>query len=205
MTNVDKKFKVIICDLSDVLIKGLEGVEFSISQSVHLPVETVREKLFSYNYHPLWIGSISEDLFLGNMIQEFHWEISVNTLKNLIRQNFVELRGVRKIYEKLSASYKLALLSTNVKEWVDYLNRNFAFAHMFESGTYYSFDIGYTKREPEAYTLVLEKLGILCNEALLIDDSQRHIDIAKNLGIKGIRFSNQKQLTESLAEHEIYI
>lgn len=61
------KEPVVICDLSDVLIKGLEGSEVAIAKELKLSVDEVRDVLFSADYNSLWLGRVSEKDFLMSL------------------------------------------------------------------------------------------------------------------------------------------
>lgn len=51
-----------------------------------------------------------------------------------------------------------------------------------------SSDIGYAKPDPRAYQYVLKQTGFEPENTLMIDDSARNIDVAMELGMKGIVF-----------------
>ncbi|MEI6528589.1 MAG: HAD hydrolase-like protein [bacterium] len=202
MKNNNKKVTHILCDLSDVLIKGIEGIELSLSKKVGLPVEKVKEVLFSYDFRPIWLGLLDEDAFVGKLIKDTGWTLSVGTFKEIIRNNFFEIDGVREIYLELRKKYTLILFSVNAREWVKYLDSNFKYVHLFDE-VLYSYDIGYTKREPESFKFIINKFRLDPGCVILIDDSGRNILVSESVGIKGIKFINSEILKATLGNLNI--
>lgn len=193
----NKEIKYIICDLSDVLVKGIEGVEESLSKTLGRDVEQIRDELFSYDFRPLWLGDKTEDDFFGELILHNNWPITKDKIKYLVRENFHEISGVRAIYSLLRKNYTLILMSVIAKEWVDYLDKKFNYSGLFNH-IFYSFSIGYTKRESESFRLVMDKLTISASSILLIDDSERNIKVAKEVGIESIHFVGADNLKKIL-------
>ena len=189
--------KVLIFDLSDVLIKGLEGSEIGISKELNLPKEQVFSELFEFDYSPFWLGKMSENECFEKLLLKTKWKLSLSKLKKIFHDNFYEIEGTRSLIMKLGKKYKLILLSVNSPEWSKYLQENFSYEHLFDS-VYYSHQIGYTKRQPESFKYILDKHQLNPINVLLIDDSSRNINIAQTLGIEGIKFLSAQQLQEEL-------
>lgn len=198
------KPKLIILDLSDVLIKGLEGSEKELSRILKIPLNDVERDLFSYDYHDFWISKVSEDETLEDIIKIYKWNISVKTFKSIIRNNFREIEGSRDIIKKVSEQYSTVLLSVNPKEWAEYMRKTFNFDSLFNSGMYFSYQIGYTKRQKESFEFILNKKNVNPEEVLLIDDSNRNLSIARSVGIEGIRFQTPEQLKNDLIRLNIF-
>lgn len=194
------KYTHVFCDLSDVLIKGVEGVEFELADYLNLPVERIRNCFFSYNFNELWLGQISEREFFYQMINQFDWNIDVSIMLKIIRNNFVKISGMRRTYEELGRKFKLVLISVNAPEWVEYLNYKFNYSNLFDGGIFYSYEIGYTKQQKECFEYILEQLGLTPEQVIYIDDSTKNINVASKIGIKGIKFKNVQQLKEDLKE-----
>jgi len=194
--------KLIIFDLSDVLIKGMEGVEVALANELKKDVSQVSKQLFSFDYKLFWIGKINENNCLKSLIETYQWNISVEKLKQLIRNNFYEIPGTRKIIKELKERYQITLLSVNPPEWVAFLEDKFDIGDLFPQ-RHYSYEIKSTKREKEAFEFILHKYKVDSSKTLLIDDSTRNILVAQSLGIKGIKFKSATQLKEELMSLEL--
>ena len=69
---------------------------------------------------------------------------------------------------------------------------------MFDA-TVFSCAEGVAKPDPEIYAVVVERLGVAAEDAVLIDDSQRYVEGALGAGLKGIVFESVEQVHRALA------
>jgi hypothetical protein len=60
---MQNNFRLIIFDLSDVSIKGIEGIETTLAKELGRKVSEVKEQLFSFDYRLFWIGQTNENDF----------------------------------------------------------------------------------------------------------------------------------------------
>ncbi|MDE2031169.1 MAG: HAD-IA family hydrolase [Patescibacteria group bacterium] len=198
------KIKTILFDLSDVLVKGLEGSEVQIANKLNKPVGEVSDALFTYDFNEFWLGNISEDNFLSKLINDLDWDLTINEMKLLIRENFIEIPETRNLIKHLKKSFHLILISVNPPEWAKEFEDKFNLIELFDQ-IHYSYQIKYTKREPEAFKFLIEKYKLDPSEVILIDDSTRNLNTAKTIGILGIKFINVKQTIEELKNFDIII
>lgn len=189
--------KTILFDLSDVLVKGLEGVEVSLANYLKLPVDVVFNDLFTFDYRQFWLSNISERELLSLLIIKYNWKISLKNLKNIIYANFKEISGTRELISDLKSSYRLILLSVNPREWAVYFQKKYNYEHLFDH-VHYSYEIGYTKREPQAFQFILERYKLDPKDVMLIDDSTRNINVAHRVGIDGVKFISAIQMRKEL-------
>jgi len=192
----------IFLDLSDVLIKGLEGTEHQLAAYLGMPVEHVAEQIFTENFNSFWFGEESEDSFFQRMISKHNWAIEWPSMKRMLRENFMEIEGTRQIYAELCRKYPSTLFSVNAVEWVQYLEEKFAYEHMFDN-IYYSYDLKQTKRQKEGFELILKKHNLSPCEVLFIDDSEINIEVARSCGIRAVRFVTPDQLANELEQAKI--
>lgn len=186
---------LIICDLSDVLVKGLEGTEYGLSKKLNLPVEEVAEQLFTYDYRDLWYGTTSEEEFFSKLLNDLGWDTTLNELLAAIYENFYEIEGVRELYEELSHHHKLVLYSVNCAEWVKRIKKIVDYSDLFEK-EFYSYDLKSHKKEPSGFNAI--KSLYPHYEYYLIDDSSSNIRMAESLGITGLHFTSPEQLRGAL-------
>ena len=160
--------------------------------------------------NPIMFGSQAwEDALVGRRTLEEFWhaigpQLNLHTPEAIdrFRQRYhadEELNEeVAAVIQKLHAEgrYKLAVLSNSppglgrwLREWglVDY------FETIFCSG-----DEGVRKPDAAAFEITLERLGVKPAEAVFIDDTMRHINAARTLGIQGVLFTAAEALQEDL-------
>ena len=189
--------KVIIFDLAEVYLKGLLGVERRIAELLNLDPKTVYEGLHIPELTLLFKGKITEDEYWERVITVTGWNLDIQKLKREVRENFQEIQGTREIIEALRKKYTVVVLSVHAKEWIEYCREQFMLSELFHH-EFYSFEYGVCKPDPQAYKHVLDKLKVEPGECVFIDDQERNLIPARQLGIKTIRFNNPEQLKEEL-------
>jgi epoxide hydrolase-like predicted phosphatase len=99
--------------------------------------------------------------------------------------------------EFLGQTYKIGLLSNVASNWI-----SDHFLTPDEQGYFdamvLSFKIGLTKPDPRVYEVTCERLGVSPNETVMIDDIDRYVEAAKNIGMQGIVYRNLNQLKRDL-------
>lgn len=196
--------KTIIFDLSEVFFQGMKGTESRLNKrygtNLHSSTFMVSKAAVRF-FH----GQITEDIFWKEIIKEFKLSNTVVELKEIVRENFIEIDGTRVIVEKLRKNgYRLGLLSVNGKEWVDYFEKNFNFHKLFDLRMY-SFEVAVSKPDSKAYQLFLEKSKSKSEECVFIDDSETNLVSARQLGMETIQFLNAKQLESDLKKLNINV
>ena len=58
------------------------------------------------------------------------------------------------------------------------------------------------KPDPTIYSLTLDKLQILPEEAVYVDDKRENVDVAQQLGMQGIVFDNEQNVIKKLLNAE---
>jgi FMN phosphatase YigB (HAD superfamily) len=111
------------------------------------------------------------------------------------------------LLHKIRDSYRTFLLSNtsvlHVESYFNYLHRKFGvrgYHHLFEK-VYFSYETGFRKPDARAFRLVLSENGLIPEETLLIDDSQRNIETARQLEIRVYHLQPPVTLTD-LFENE---
>ena len=105
-------------------------------------------------------------------------------------------RGVLNLIRKLYGRYKLAVLSNSPPGLAKWLSA-WEILNLFDA-VYCSGDEGMIKPNPAVYNATVNRLGILPQEAVFIDDTIGHVKAAQSLGIHGIEFTNAGQLALEL-------
>ncbi len=109
-------------------------------------------------------------------------------------------REVFDFARSLKERYRLGILSNLSAEYVKDL-KNEGFYEVF-SEIHLSGETGLEKPGREAYLLILQKLGVIPQEALFIDDSPRNIEGARDIGMTVILYKDYQDLIEKFEEKE---
>ncbi len=103
---------------------------------------------------------------------------------------------VLNLIQQLHNHYKLAVLS-NAPPGLDRWLADWGIIELFDV-IFCSGDEGLIKPDPAVYNLTLQRLGVLPQEAVFIDDTAGHVEAAQKLGIHGIIFTNAPALKREL-------
>ena len=194
-------FKNIIFDMSEVIISGYHGVEYIIEQKYIITAQDFvkRKQKETLNYFlDTMRGKHTEDEYWAYLLEGTNWNISVDELKNIIRENInVPLDGMIDLLKELKGKCKLILLSDYVKEWYEYLIQHNKQLSIFEH-QYYSFDYNRLKQDAGTFDFIINDLNIKPEETLFIDDYESNVKYAQKSGINGIVFKNANQLRDEL-------
>ncbi len=103
------------------------------------------------------------------------------------------------LLEKLSKSYRLALLSNTDPIHVAYMEANYSFFQFFPARLY-SCAVGTSKPSPLIYLEALRACKVQSNESVYIDDVPAYVEAATNLGMAGIHYQSPEALIKGLAD-----
>lgn len=95
---------------------------------------------------------------------------------------------------------RTAILSNMGEDLLGYMRKHFAWLKEFDA-LVWSCEIHATKPEPAIYRRVLQKLGVLPEEALFLDDKEENVEGARKLDIHALRYQNVESLESDLREH----
>jgi putative hydrolase of the HAD superfamily len=145
----------------------------------------------------------------GNIHESDLWTIccrslEINSSLNLKIWNEAVIYAFRDKHEsfelvrllKANADYKLGFLSNTEIPAVKYfLSQHYD--RYFDAMIFSCFEKA-TKPEEKIYKIALDKLGLVPQEAVLIDDKPDNIATARRLGIYGIVFQNIEQVKDDM-------
>lgn len=197
-------YKAIIFDLGEVVLKS--------DHPYHSP-EQIKEfsdhfktdfDSLSRGWDEAWpdfrVGKITEDEFWKKFLESSNAKImDVDYAKKFYRKNQKQIEKMLDLLKKLKTKYKLAVLSTISKEWLDFKKEKFNLENYFDVivGSGY---VGIAKPDPEIYKLLIDNLSVSPSSCIFIDDADKNIPPAKDLGITTVVFKGQKKLEEDLRE-----
>jgi glucose-1-phosphatase len=108
------------------------------------------------------------------------------------------------LFQGLSKSYRLALLSNTDPIHVCHLEANYSFFNYFPIRIY-SCAVGASKPNPFIYQEALRSLKVRANEALYIDDIAAYVEAARSLGLSATQFQSSAHLISDLKSFGIEV
>jgi putative hydrolase of the HAD superfamily len=102
------------------------------------------------------------------------------------------------IRDELKPRFQIGMLSNAADNWLDVLFEP-AQLRLFDQ-IVLSYQIGAVKPDPAAYQAITNKLGVLPEECIFVDDQQRYCTAAEDLGMKAIYHDDTHQTIARLKE-----
>jgi putative hydrolase of the HAD superfamily len=203
------EIKAIGFDWGGVLVSYPGGnLHETVAMFLGVSVEDVRRVYFAHNdvFNKGKTGVRLEEArnVWTVVLQELGQEDQLDALMELLHEipDVIPNTRVLDLVQQLKAQgWKLGLLSNNSSaagERVREMGHDKHFDVSFFSG-----DTGYMKPEPEAFKMLANGLGVMMEEMVFIDDSQRSLSSAPELGYDPILFQGYEQLVEALKVRNI--
>jgi epoxide hydrolase-like predicted phosphatase len=148
------------------------------------------EEIPDHDWHLLETGRMS--------LEEFHERLVTRSEAALgrpldlgIYAQFLRELGVgvhwmiiHRVRELRAEGYRTAILTNNVKEWGRYWKESIPL-DLFEL-VVDSCDVGLRKPDPAIFRLTCERLGVAPEGAVFLDDTRRHVETARSVGLHAI-------------------
>lgn len=196
--------KAIIFDLSGVVFsEGLDVFIRKLSQKYNSDFSDLKFEMRDGKLGTLYrINQISSCDFWGEIIKKFRIPENGEELAKMWNSSYTVCDCAVKIILDLRRKYKVYYLSDSVKERIDYLRNRYDFERWFEGGIF-SHEVGFRKPNPEIYKMILRKFDLKPDEAIFIDDKEKNLHPASDLGMKTIIFENCEKLKQKLKENSV--
>lgn len=192
--------KAIIFDFGGVLLRT---GDFTPRERLAADLNMSRHELEEF----IFGGESGDKAQRGEISVQQHWEHLRSQLGNtpqeftsLLERFFSEDKLDEELVDyvrELHKNYKTALLSNSWSDLREKIAQMWhiedAFDTMIISG-----EVGVAKPDPIIFRLTLEKLGVEANQAIFVDDFQRNIDTAREIGMQAIRFQTAQQVRADL-------
>src|SRR5688572_10090026 len=91
---------------------------------------------------------------------------------------------VHRVRELRADGYRTAILTSNVKEWGNYWKQSILLDLFDEIVD--SCEVGLRKPDPAIYRLTCERLKVAPEAAVFLDDTRRHVESARQVGLQAI-------------------
>lgn len=102
------------------------------------------------------------------------------------------------IEQELKPAFKIGLLSNAGANWLDELFKPEQ-TQLFDAIAL-SFETGFIKPDPRAYIIIAQRLHVIPEECVLIDDQVRYCHGAKEAGMEFIEYNSFKQMKLELEQ-----
>jgi putative hydrolase of the HAD superfamily len=197
-------YKHIIFDFGGVFL-DLGGRSTDVPQSL-AKIFKIREEqaasIWEANKEVIQTGKEAPEQFLQRMGKELGAKVDIeraNVWSNHARMDRKQINwGLVDYIKLLKNDYKIHMLSNVIdlkqkpEEWVLELDGHF-------DTIFRSHAIGFRKPNSDIFLYVLSEISAKPGECIFVDDTQRNVDAANGLGIKGVLYTSLDQLKKDFA------
>jgi len=160
------------------------------------------------------VKGIHRDYYLGNHNRDSFWkaimghfgleenlEINPTALSDAYLNSYEVYPDILDLIVRLKQNYKTGLLSDLTPEMKNQIQTKHDLGKFFQAQVY-SCDpeVKLKKPDPKIFQIILEKMEMLPEESLFIDNLQRNIEAAAAIGMKTILFKDRPQFFKEIKE-----
>lgn len=196
----ERRIKAIIFDLGGVLCMAAPKYflgELQIKRDIPIATSLISWKKFWPQFK---LGKITEEQFWKSFAEDLlikvPEDIIVKEFKDLIRLFLIPVDEIFDYARGLRGKFKLGILSNNPKEWVEYLQEHYKIDAQFDA--IYSYAVDSVKPEKHIYEVLLSKMKLKGHQCVFVDNSERNLVTAQELGMETIQFTNLDKLQSDL-------
>lgn len=182
----------------------------AIRQFKEIGVHNIEDYIGLYAQQGIFLevedGTIDEVTFCRNLSMLIDKELAFEEVKNAWLAFIVGLDESKLDYiESLKNKYNLYILSnTNpfIQSWAqssDFSSKERPLNDYFKK-IYASYEMGYIKPNRKIFELMVEDAHLIPSETLFIDDGERNITIAKEMGFKTYLAKNKEDWRDSISK-----
>jgi putative hydrolase of the HAD superfamily len=194
--------KYVIFDFGGVYAReGLEIARRVYGKKIGVDIENAWHTRIKPIWNSFEKGEIAEEDFWKGLEHVLGCDkFDSAEFKGLFYKNQQKNEGLAAAISKLrEKGYKTALLTNNAREWIEDWDRQDNLGRYFDV-IVSSHEVKRVKPDPEIYNIMLQRLGAKPEECLFIDDKERNLVTARNLGMKTILFDETDRAINSLQE-----
>ncbi|MDZ7374710.1 MAG: HAD family phosphatase [candidate division KSB1 bacterium] len=193
--------KAILCDLGGVValfdeerifekLQQVASVDLREERTARLVAET--KELFDR-------GHLGPREFYDRLREAIGLNVDYPTFTRVWSDNFWPNHEVINLLGTLRGRYRLVLLSnTDPLHW-DFIDRSFAVGRLFDA-LVLSYRVGSIKPERKIFEVALEVAGVKAQDALFVDDTERNVLAARELGIHALLYRPGLDLMREIAK-----
>jgi HAD superfamily hydrolase (TIGR01509 family) len=204
---MNKKYKAVIFDFGGVVVSNsMNAIYARLASEFKLPIERIKEiasklepdfqegKINSLTFSEMFLKEADAKDFKIDYVDKVYYE-------EYTKNSIIDTDVIKIIKELKEKGYVVPLLTDTVEPHARFnmeKNRFIYFDFVVKS-----FEIGVTKKSAEAFYITLNKIPAIAEECAFIDDSEKHIKFASELGLLGLLYKNHTKLREDLVYNKI--
>ena len=196
---------MVVLDLGGVVCQFSHDRRLAaLARASHLSVEDVHQRLFTSGFDlDCDRGHYTLEQQCAQIRARLGVDCDQHELARLWAEAFVPAPDVLAIVSRVRSRVPTAIL-TNNGPLVEAMIRHFfpqiaaSFDHLC-----FSYQAMSTKPEPRAFLATLERLGVMPEQCMFVDDAEQNVLGARAVGIDAVRFVSAQALASALYERQL--
>jgi len=166
--------------------KSLAQLLFGKGASPQGPTDAVPD----HDWHLLETGRLTLDEFHERLVARSEAALGrpldLGVYAQFLRELGVGVHWmmVHRVRELRAEGYRTAILTNNIREWGRFWKGSIPL-ELFDV-VVDSCDVGIRKPDPAIFRLTCERLGVAPEAAIFLDDTRRHVEAARQVGLQAI-------------------
>lgn len=211
---------VILTDLSDVLVRGVNGLNEVVTK--HYDAETANRFMRRFaesnlDFCELMRGRMTEDEYCRILLRTNHWPFGVQEVKQFFTENIKKsIPDTLDVYRSIVASPRslkhaseivfgeapeIHIVSDYILERIEEVKSYHPDLFCSVTREFWSCEIGKLKKDERFFKQLLWVIDVPADELILVDDNMYNTTAARLAGITSIHFNNAKQLKKTMVEY----
>ena len=192
--------KNIVFDIGNVLVKwsprDIIQTVFSDNPDPRLLVEQFFKNPLFYDLN---LGKITEKEAAIIYSRDLNLPLSVmHTILDQAKKSLTPIEGSFELLEDAyNAGIPLYSITDNIREFISYLKQTYSFFDRF-LGVIVSAEVGFLKPSEKIYQCLIQQYNLDPYETVFIDDIEKNVEGAKNVGMHGIQFTDAASCRQKL-------
>lgn len=192
--------KAVVFDFGGVIHTwGTGDINQELADAINIPLHVFKEEYFKVN-HRSNVQNIPREEMILEIVRHFTDEEKVQEDALSILRKYMSMTTTNTellaLIPIIRRRFKTAILS-NATSDLRVTLQSLKIENLFDE-IVISSEIGYQKPHKEAFDIVFKRLGVLPQETIFIDDSEKSLEKAEEIGYTAILFKNNTQLKKDL-------
>jgi glucose-1-phosphatase len=143
-------------------------------------------------------GLLSSEAFCGTIRDRYNLRLDLEEFAEIWNPIFREDEEVSNVIRYLKdKGYPIFLLSNTNELHFSHVIQHYPVVHLMDEWIL-SFEVGAKKPNRRIFEVIFEKMNVEASEVLYIDDVERYVEAAREMGIEGMVFTGAGQLLERI-------
>ncbi len=211
---------VILTDLSDVLVRGVYGLNEVVTEQYDAETANRFMRRFvesNIDFCALLRGYMTEDEYCKELLRSGHWPFGVQEVKQFFTENIKKsIPDTLDVYRSIIASPRslhhaseivaeeapeIYIVSDYILERIEEVKSYHPDVFQLATREFWSCEIGKLKKDERFFKQLLWVIDVPADELILVDDNMYNTTAARLAGITSIHFSNAKHLKKAMVEY----